>query len=337
MRSRSKAIPSAPLWPRSAVIAIGLAVLAALGPGCAKFAGRPQLVIGAANPADIDYPLGGSVCRLFNLATPRHGLKCTEEPTEGAQANIDLLGRGRIDIGIVPSDMLADASAGRGAIASFGPAADLRVLFAGHADIFTFVVHQGSGIRTVADLRGKRIGLGIPGSRQRTRIERVMAALGLAQADSTDRREYSPEKQHQAFCANELDAIIYSVAHPNGLIRDATVTCLGMLASLTGPEIDRMLAEHAEFERAVIAGGTYPANPVDVHTFSVRAMVVTTRHMPDTVAHEIARAVFDNFDDFRQLHPTFDRLAVADMIRPGGGVPLHPGAARYYRERNWLP
>jgi TRAP transporter TAXI family solute receptor len=248
-----------------------------------------------------------------------------------------LLRSGRFDIGIVPSDVLADAVAGQGPFAAWGPATDLRVLFAGHADVFTLVAHQGSGIRTVADLRGKRIGIGSPGSRQRANMERVMAALGLTRNDFADVRELSPAEQNRAFCANELDAIVYSVGHPNGLIRDATLTCDGMLVAVSGPAIDRTLSEYQEYERATIPGGTYPFNPADVHTFGVRAVVVTTARMPDAVAYEITKAVFDDFDDFRRLHPAFEALSVAGMAHAAGRAPVHAGAVRYYREHGWLP
>jgi TRAP transporter TAXI family solute receptor len=336
MRSRHRRVPRA--WsPWAVVMACSLSALAVTELGCSQVLKRPDVVIGTASPADLDYPLGGSICRLFNLDTARHGLRCAEEPSAGSVANIESLRSGRIDIGIVPSDVLVDTVAGRGAFAGRGPATDLRVLFAAHADVFTLVAHQGSGIRTVADLRGKRIGIGSPRSRQRANMERVMAALGLTRNDFADVRELSPAEQNRAFCANELDAIVYSVAHPNGLIRDATSTCHGMLVAVSGPGIDRMLSEYQEYERATIPGGTYPVNPADVHTFGVRAVVVTTTRMPDTVAYEITRAVFDNFDDFRRLHPAFEALSVAQMVRTTGPAPVHAGAARYYREHGWLP
>jgi TRAP transporter TAXI family solute receptor len=334
MLSRDRRIPRA--WSWAVVMACSLAALA-VELGCAQVLKRPDVVIGTASPADIDYPLGGSICRLFNLNTPRPGLRCAEEPSAGSVANIESLHSGRIDIGIVPSDVLVDAVAGQGPFAGRGPATELRVLFAAHADVFTLVAHQGSGIRTVANLRGKRIGIGSPGSRQRANMERVMAALGLTPNDFADVRELSPAEQNRAFCANELDAIVYSVGHPNGLIRDATLTCHGMLVAVGGPGIDRMLSEYPEYERATIPGGTYPSNRADVHTFGVRAVVVTTTRMPDNVAYEITRAVFDNFDDFRRLHPAFEALSIAEMVRTTGAAPVHAGAARYYREHGWLP
>ncbi|HEX6113527.1 MAG TPA: TAXI family TRAP transporter solute-binding subunit [Geminicoccaceae bacterium] len=337
MRLRHRSIPRAWSWARPVALACGLATLAVTALGCAQMPGRPDVVIGTSSPAGIDYPLGGAICRLFNLDTPRHGLRCAEEPSTGFVANVESLRSGRIDIGIVPSDVLADAVAGEGPFAARGPAADLRVLFAGHADVFTLVAHQGSGIRTVADLRGKRIGIGSPGSRQRASMERVLAALGLTRNDFAEVRELSPAEQNRAFCADELDAIVYSVGHPNGLVRDATLTCDGMLVAVSGPALDRMLSEYQEYERATIPAGTYPANPADVPTFGVRAVVVTTARMPDAVAYEITRAVFDHFDDFRRLHPAFEALSVARTAHAAGRAPVHAGAARYYREHGWLP
>ena len=154
--------------------------------------GRPDVVIGTARPADIDYPLGGSICRLFNLDAPRHGLRCAEEPSAGSVANIESLHSGRIDIGIVPSDVLADAVAGQGPFAARGPATELRILFAGHANVFTLVAHQESGIRRVTDLRGKRIGIGSPGSRQRANMERVMNRCGFSDCSARTREMAAP-------------------------------------------------------------------------------------------------------------------------------------------------
>lgn len=340
MYSRHRSIQAAGFRVRPVIMACSFAVVATALAGCAHMrqaVGLPDVVIGTASPADVDYPLGGSICRLFNLNTPRHGVRCAEELSKGAVANVEALRHGSIDIGIVPSDVLADAVAGQGSFATKGPATNLRVLFAGHSDIFTVVAHQGSGIHTVADLRGKRVGVGSPGSRQSIIMARLMAAIGLKWKDFAEVRELSPAEQNRAFCANELDAIVYSVAHPNGLIRDATHICNGTLVAAGSPNIDRLLSQYKEYEHAVIPGGTYRSNPEDVNTFGVRAVVVTTTRMSDTVAYEITRAVFDRFDDFRRLHPAFKALSVADMVRPSGGAPIHGGAARYYREHGWGP
>jgi len=323
----------------AALVCILVAVFIVLQ-GCAhvrKVLGRPDVVIGTAGPSETDYPLGGSICRLFNLNTPRHGIRCAEELSVSTAANIEGLQKGKIAIGIVPSDVLAEALKGQGPFASEGPSTDLRFLFAGHADIFTLVAHQEAEINSLSDLRGKRIGIGKPGSRQRTSIERVMSAAGLNLRDFAQVRELAPAEQNRAFCENELDAIVYSVAHPNGLIRDAALTCHGRLVAVGGPPVDRILSQYKEYERVTIPGDTYPGNPEDISTFGMRAVVLTTTELSDSVAYEITSAVFDNFNEFRRLHPAFKTLSIEDMIRTSGGAPVHEGAVRYYREQGWLP
>ncbi len=304
--------------------------------GCTVLAVRPDVIIGAAAPTGTDYSLAASICRLFNLDTPRHHMRCMEEATSGSVANVDALRSGGIDIGIVQSDALADAAAGRASFASNGPARDLRILFSGHDELLTVVARSNAGIRSIADLRGRRVSLGPPGSRARTETERVMTALGLAPGTFIDVRELGPTERSRAFCSGEIDAVAYSVSHPSGLIRDLIRTCGGALVEIAGPEIDRMLADHREYERGTIQGGLYANDLAVVRTFGVRAAVVATGRMPAGTAYEITKDVFENLEALHRLHPAFGGLTVADMIRPKGGVPIHAGALRYYRERGWI-
>lgn len=325
------------MQPRAIAVLCGFGALAVMAWACSPVANRPDVVVGTASPTGIYYPLGGSICRLVNLDTSRHGLRCSEEPSSGSVANIESLRRGRLEIGIVPSDVLADAVAGQGPFTARGPTTGLRMLFAGPDEMLTVVARQELGIRTVADVRGTRINIGNPGSRQRANMDRVMAVLGLARSDFVEVRELPAAEQNRAFCAKELDVIVYAVGHPNGLIHDVTRTCHGMLVDVSGPAIDRMLSEYREYQREVIPGGTYSDNPADVRTFGVRAVVVASPRVSDTMAYEITRAVFDNFDGFRRLHPAFETLSIADMVHGSGRAPVHGGAMRYYRERGWLP
>lgn len=323
-------------WPRAIAVLGGLAALAVIGLACAPIA-RPDVVIGTTSPTGIYSPLGGSICRLLNLDTSRHGLRCSEEPSSGSVTNIESLRRGRLDIGIVPSDVLADAVAAQGWFTSRRPMTELRILLAGPDEMLTVVARKDLAIHTVGEIRGARINIGDRGSRQRAKFDRVMTVLGLRRSDFVEVRELSAAAQSRAFCGKELDVIVYSVGHPSGLIQDVTRTCDGILVDVSGPAIDRMLSEHSEYERAVIPGGVYSSNPADVRTFAVRAVVVTSPRVSETVAYEITRGVFDNFDAFRRLHPAFETLSVADMVHVGGPAPVHAGAMRYYRERGWLP
>lgn len=329
---RSPASRALRVWQMAAGLVLALAL-----PACTLVQYRPDVAIGTGTPGGAYFPLGDSICRMFNLDLPQRSLRCAAYPSRGAVANVESLLEGRIDIGIVSSDVLADARSGDGPFASRGPASPLRALFTGQTEAFTIVARRDLQIRAATELRGKRVNLGSPGSGERVSMERIMAALGFAPADFAAALELPLAQQHEAFCANALDAIVYMVRHPNGRIDDAIRTCRGVLVDVKGPQIDALLSRHPEYSPAVIAGGTYPSNPETVTTLGVRTAIITTTRLSDSVAYEITKSVFENIDDFRRVHPDFATLQPREMVPVDAGVPLHPGAARYYRARGWLP
>ena len=294
------------------------------------------MAIGTGRPGGVYLALGDSICRLLNLDLTQRGLRCAAFPSPGPVANIETLHRG-IVIGIVPSDALADAVDGHGSFASRGPDKTLRVLFTGQTEAITIVARGELQIRAATELRGKRINLGSPGSGERVSMERVMAALGFAHTDFAETRELPLAQQHDAFCANALDAIVYTVRHPNGLVDDVIRSCGGVLVDVGGPKIDGLLSTHPEYSRSVIPGNTYSNNAQPVTTLGVRTAIISTTRLPETVAYEITKTVFENLDDFRRLHPDFATLVARDMVPAGAVVPVHSGAARYFRGRGWLP
>lgn len=316
---------------------LGLLLMTFMLTACALVVPRPDVAIGTGSPGSTTFPLSGSICRLFNLDMVQGGPRCAVVSTDNPVATVDQLRDGRIDVGIVPSDVLADAVAGAGLFVSRGSWPELRVLFMGHADAFTVVVRRELNIHSAAQLRDRRINMGSPGSGERVSMERIMAAVGLTRTDFSEVRELSLVEQHRALCADKLDAIVYEVPHPSGLIEDIIRMCQGVLVDVSGPAIDDMLHQHPEYERTVIAGGTYPGVKNDIQTLGVRSVVVTTTGLSDALAYGITKSVFENFDDFRRLHPAFSMLSVSDMVGAGGEVPVHPGAVRYYRERGWMP
>ena len=207
MRSQHKGASIA--WGRRLALACGLAFLALAAPACIQITNRPDVMIGTASPGDIDYPLGGSICRLFNLETQRHGRRCSEELSAGPVANIESLRSGGLNIGIVQSDVLADAVAGQGPFAARGPDTKLRILFTGHDEVLTIVAQQALEIHSVTELRGKRISIGNPGSRRRATLQRLMAALGLPAHELTELRDLSPVEENDAFC--ERNSMLWSI------------------------------------------------------------------------------------------------------------------------------
>ena len=108
------------------------------------------------------------------------------------------------------------------------------------------------------------------------------------------------------------------------------------LISVDGDPVKKLVADNAYYRMATVPGGMYKGNDADITTFGVGATFITSADVPDDVVYVVVKAVFDNFDDFKKLHPAFANLKEAEMIKDGLSAPLHPGAIKYYKERGWM-
>jgi TRAP transporter TAXI family solute receptor len=247
--------------------------------------------------------------------------------------NINTIREGELDFGVVQSDVQYNALNGKGQeFEGQGPYADLRAVFALHPEPFTVVARADSGIATFDDLKGKRVNVGNPGSGQRATMEVLMKAKGWTMDDFALASELKSAEQSQALSDNNVDAIVFTVGHPNGSIQEATTTTDARLVAVSGAEVDQLVADNPYYSKATIPGGMYRGNPDDVETFGVRATVVTSTAVPDEVVYQLTKAVFENFEDFKKLHPAFAALDKKEIVTGGLSAPLHPGAEKYFKE-----
>ena len=290
------------------------------------------ITIGTAGVNGVYYSAGGAICRLVNKDRKAHGIRCAVESTGGSVYNLKTIRAGELDMGIVQSDWQYHAYNGTSEFEGDGAYKDLRAVFSLYAEPFTVVARADSGIKTFADLKGKRVNIGNPGSGQRGTMEVVMKALGWSNDDFALAAELKSTEQAQALCDNKIDAIVFTVGHPNGSIKEATTSCDADIIEVGGPEIDKLVSSNAYYQHVIIPGGMYRGNSSDVKTFGVNATVVTSARMSADDVYIVVKAVFDNFDDFRQLHAALVHLNKQQMVRIGLSAPLHDGARKYYRE-----
>jgi uncharacterized protein len=209
-------------------------------------------------------------------------------------------------------------------------------VFSVHAEPFTVVARADSGIETFDDLKGKRVNVGNPGSGQRSTMEVLMDAKGWTMDDFALASELKSAEQSQALCDNKIDAMVFTVGHPSGSIQEATTTCDTKLIPVTGPEVDQLVEQNPYYAKAVIPGGMYAGTDSDVETFGVKATFVSSTAVPEDVVYQVTKAVFDNFEDFKKLHPAFASLTKEDMVTEAISAPLHPGAEKYYSEAGMM-
>ncbi|MCK4509107.1 MAG: TAXI family TRAP transporter solute-binding subunit, partial [Desulfuromonadales bacterium] len=205
-----------------------------------------------------------------------------------------------------------------------------------HPEPFTVVARKDSGVTDFMQLKGKRVNIGNPGSGQRGTMEVLMGALGWTKADFKLASELKSSEQSKALCDNKIDAIVFTVGHPSGSIKEATTSCDSVMVSVTGPAVDKLVADNDYYRTATIPGGMYRGTDADTQTFGVGATFVSSANVPEEVIYQVVKAVFENFDDFKKLHPAFANLDPKEMIKDGLSAPLHKGALKYYKEVGWM-
>lgn len=294
------------------------------------------VTIGTGGQTGVYYVVGQSVCRLINRNANEHGIRCNAPSSGGSVANVNAIRNGEMDMGVVQSDIQYKAYNGAQNFEDAGKFEEMRAMFALHGEPLTVVAREDADIDNVKDLKGKRVNLGNPGSGQRDTMEVVMDALGWTRDDFALVSELDAAEQAAALGDNNIDAMVYVAGHPNGSIQEATTTVDSVIVSVNGEEIDQLIADRPYYAKATIPGGIYRGNEEDVQTFGVRATLVTSSKVPDDVVYHTVKAVFENFDRFKRLHPAFATLKEEEMIKEGLSVPLHDGAVRYYKERGWM-
>lgn len=288
--------------------------------------------IGTGGVTGVYYPAGGAIAQLVNRNRAEHGIRASVEATGGSVYNLNALASNELELGVVQSDWQYHAYHGSSSFADKGANQDLRAVFSLHPEPFTVVARADAGIKNFQDLKGKRVNIGNPGSGQRGTMEVVMEKMGWTKDDFKLAAELKPAEQSQALCDNKVDAIIYTVGHPNGSIQEATTACDAVLVNVDGPVIDALVADNDYYRTAVIPGGMYRGNEQDTMTFGVGATIVSSAKVPENVIYVVVKAVFENLDDFKQLHPAFGVLRKEEMVKDGLSAPLHDGAAKYYKE-----
>jgi TRAP transporter TAXI family solute receptor len=319
---------------KSAGLALSVAV-AALFTGQASAAEQKFVSIGTGGVTGVYYPTGGAICRMVNKTRKEHGIRCSVESTGGSIYNINTIRGGELDFGVAQSDWQYHAYNGTSKFEKNGPFKELRAVFSVHPEPVTILSRKDANIKNVTDLKGKRVNIGNPGSGTRGTWEVMEKALGWNREDLKLAAELKSAETGQALCDNKIDAYFWLVGHPSALTEESVSSCDAQLVNATGPEIEKLVSDRPYYRNAVIPAGMYN-NTEDVNTFGVGATFVSSTAVPDEVVYVIAKAVMENIEQFKKLHPAFNHLKAEEMIKDGLSAPLCPGAEKAYKELGLL-
>ncbi|NLS11849.1 TAXI family TRAP transporter solute-binding subunit [Vibrio sp. SM6] len=321
----------------------GLSVAAALTVALTGFsygesahASEQFVTIGTGGQTGVYYVAGQSICRFVNRGNDSHSIKCNAPASGGGVANVNGLRSGEYNFGIMQSDHQYKAMNGVSPFQNAEPMSDIRAVFSLQSEVFTILARKDANISDFEALKGKRVNIGNPGSGQRDTFEQIMAAKQWNNDVFSLVSDLKPAEQASAMSDNNIDAMSYFVGHPNGAIQEASTTTDAVLVPVTGPEIDKLLAEKTYFTKAIIPGGMYRGNPNDTVSIGGKAVLSTTAQTDPELVYQLVKSVFDNLDRFKRLHPAFKDLKEEEMIKVGLTAQLHDGAVRYYKERGWM-
>ncbi len=294
------------------------------------------MTIGTGSVTGVYYAAGGAVCRLVNRDRANNGLRCTVEASAGSLSNIDSLVRNALSFGIVQSDVQYAAVKGINSYQAAGAQPELRAVFSMYPEMLTVLVGADSSAKMLVDLKKQRLSIGLSGSGSRALVEDWTRSIGWTADDIVPVQERSPDQQGIALCEKKIDAMAYVVGHPAPNVARIIKDCNARLLSLLPENVDKYLAASPFAVRATIPASTYPGQTATVNTIAVLATLMTSASTPDDMVYSTVKAVFDNFEELKQLYPALTSLDPKVMVKAGMSAPMHPGAARYFKEKGWL-
>ncbi|MEE2745731.1 MAG: TAXI family TRAP transporter solute-binding subunit [Pseudomonadota bacterium] len=298
--------------------------------------------IGTGGPTGVYFVVGNSVCRMVHREAAegrkkgrKHGLRCSAPSTGGSNYNIGQIAAGELQFGVAQSDWQYHAYNGSSKWKG-KQYKKLRAVFSVHPEPFQLIARKGAGINSWDDLKGKVVNIGNPGSGQRGTMEVLMGKKGTKISDFKQATELTSSEQVGALCDGKVDAIAYTVGVPNSAIGQAIDGCGAHFVNLNSDAEKSLVNANPFYAFANIPAGIFYKNQKsDVTTFGVMATFVSSSDVDSKTVYEVVRAVFENLDSFKKLHPAFKNLNPKEMIKNGLSAPLHDGASKYFQEKGW--
>ncbi|MBC01490.1 MAG: C4-dicarboxylate ABC transporter substrate-binding protein [Rhodobacteraceae bacterium] len=287
---------------------------------------QQQLSIATGGTGGVYYPMGGGLAEVINNHI--EGYAATAEVTGASVENMGLIATGDADLALGLADTVAQAYSGTGRFEG-QQLPMIRGLASMYANMVQIVTLDGSGISSLADLRGKRVSVGAPGSGTEINAAAILSANGISYDDIEEQRLNFNETA-DALANGDIDAGFWSVGAPTSSILNLATTQSIVMLALSDAEMTAAQEAEPLFARTTLAAGTYEGVG-DTAVLGVPNVLAVSSEMSDEVAYQITRAMFENIADLRAVHPAANQTTV-EFTLSATPVPLHPGAIRYYEE-----
>lgn len=276
------------------------------------------------------YPLGNALSSIYGQALPQ--ARVTVQATKASVENLNLIQAGRGEVAFTLGDSLGFAAKGDAEMGFAKPLDKVRTVAAIYPNYIQIVASKESGIKTLADLKGKRVSVGAPKSGTEVNARTVFAAADLGYDDMSV--QYLPFGESVELIKNrQLDATLQSAGLGVASIRDLATSVPITVVSIPAEVAGRI--DDPSFLPATIPAGTYEGQAGAIPTVAINNFLVTRADLDDDTVYAMTKATFENLADLKAAHAAADAIAL-EKATEGSPVPLHPGAERYYREKGAL-
>ncbi len=292
------------------------------------------ITIGTGGVTGVYYPTGGAICRMVNKQKKKTGIRCSVESTGGSVYNVNTIHQGELDFGISQSDTAYQAYNGIGKFK--GKAIkELRSTMAIYPELLSFVVAKRSGIKTLQDIKGKRVNIDTPGSGTRMTTEIVLKAFGIKHSDLKQIDELSSSEGPTLLKDDHVDGYFAVFGHPTANIKDAANSVDIDLIPIEGKVVDMLVKKYPYYAKGIISGTFYKGVTHDTPSIGVKAVLVTSAKTSDKVVYTVVKTILDNFAAFKKLHPAYKTITKKSLL-DGLSIPQHPGAIKAFKEAGIL-
>ncbi len=310
---------------------LALALFAGLAFAGLVAAEQKQLSIGTGDPGGVYFPLGGAVASVLAKALP--DLHATVEVTGGSVDNIKLIAAGQSDLGFTMADAAADAMQGQDKFRN--NKVDLQTLLVVYPNRMHVVTLEGTGIETLADLRGKRVSTGSPGSATEIMATRAIDVIGLDKDKDIKRERLGVAESVNALTDRRIDAFFWVGGIPTAAISTLATTAGVKMKLIDHADIvDKMNEKYGKlYSKSRIKAGTYPGYKTDSDVAEVWNLIVTGKRMSDEDAYTIAKTLIEKKDEIVKVHKEAESFSLDNQVQDRSPIPFHPGALKYFKEK----
>ncbi len=311
------------------MITLGCVLVLAMALGLAQ-AGEEKLILATGGTAGTYYPFGGSMAKIWNTKIP--GMNVTAQSTGASGENVRLVNKKEAELALVQSDTLDFAYKGQESFKE--KLTNLKAIAVLYPEIIQLVVRADGPVKTVADLKGMKVGVGAPGSGTEANFRQLMDVYGMPK-DAVNAQYLSFAESAEQFKDKHIDAFLVTAGIPNAAIMDISSQHDVRILNIADDMTKKLTEKYPFLSPAKIPANTYKNQTEPVSTVAVNAVLIVNSEIKDDVVYNLTKALFENQAELAAAHAKGKELSLETAVK-GVSIPFHPGAEKYYKEKGLM-